>query len=211
MISLPRPIALQDLVGPASDRLARDLALLGGPGGQPAVPIVGDGSVAISGLSSSSEAAAGALCFAVRREFLDEARGRGAAAVIVGPALLEEAGPGWAGPALVVFSEPRLLFSVILGLQGEAFSPPWAAAEPFFKDRGSCDIGPGVVFGPFSYVGAGVSVGQGTRVGPRVFLDDGVSLGRDCVIHPGAVLRFGVRVGDRCQIHSNAVVGEDGF
>ncbi|MDR2367816.1 MAG: UDP-3-O-(3-hydroxymyristoyl)glucosamine N-acyltransferase [Deltaproteobacteria bacterium] len=218
MIKLSSPKTLSSLVDEATVRLAESLATLGGPDGCPPAVMHGDGGTLVSALSSASEAQAGALCFAVKREYFLEARRRGAAAIIVGEELFREVATGEAGGeapgeavALVAFLEPRLLFSVILGLVGQGFSPPWAVGEPFFKDRGSCSIGEGVTFGPNAYVGAGVCVGRASRVGPGVFLDDGVRVGEDCVIHPGAVLRYGVRVGDRCQIHSNSVIGEDGF
>ncbi|MDR0622787.1 MAG: UDP-3-O-(3-hydroxymyristoyl)glucosamine N-acyltransferase [Deltaproteobacteria bacterium] len=223
MIKLASKKTLSSLVEEAAVKLSETLALLGGPVGPTPAEIRGDPGTAVSALSSASEAQDGALCFAIKKEFFLEARDKGAAAIVLSADLLAEVEAdlgrpgqpidrgGKTEPTLVVFPEPRLLFSVVLGLVGPGFSPPWAVNEPYFKDRASCLLGEGVTFGPNSYVGAGVSVGRDSRIGPGVFLDDGVSVGRDCVIHPGAVLRYGVRVGDRCQIHANSVIGEDGF
>ncbi|MDR1050597.1 MAG: UDP-3-O-(3-hydroxymyristoyl)glucosamine N-acyltransferase [Deltaproteobacteria bacterium] len=217
MTVLPRPAPLEDLLAQASARLASTLPLLGGPSLRPEFPVLGDPGTLVSSLTSSAEAGPGALCFAVKPNFLREAVDRGAAAVVVTPELAGRAAgqaPGAAsapGPALAVCPEPRLLFGVILGIAGDAVTPKWAPASPFYKDEASCEIDPGVVFGPGCYIGAGVRIGPGGRIGPGVFVDDGVSMGRDCLIHPGVVLRFGTRLGDRCQIHANAVIGDDGF
>jgi UDP-3-O-[3-hydroxymyristoyl] glucosamine N-acyltransferase len=212
MIKLSNPKPLGDLVEEASARLAESLALLGGPRERIPALVHGDRGVSVSALSSANEAGEGALCFAVKKEFFLKARDQGAAAVIMAPGLLEEVETEGVGAiAVVVFPEPRLLFSMILGLSGQEFCPSWGQGEPYFKDKASCTIGPGVSFGPNVYVGAAVSIGQDTRIGPGVFLDDGVSLGAGCIIHPGVVLRYGVKVGQRCQIHSNSVIGGDGF
>ncbi|MDR3135343.1 MAG: UDP-3-O-(3-hydroxymyristoyl)glucosamine N-acyltransferase [Deltaproteobacteria bacterium] len=236
MIKLSSPKFLGSIVEEATSTLFGTLALLGWSGERVPVDVQGDPKAIVRGLSSAGEAEEGVLCFAIKRDYYLEARKRGATAIIVSPEILSEIGKGqdahvtgqqvtdpqWASglvaaplegerPALVVFPDPRLLFSVILGLTGQEFAPPWATEVPFFKDRASCQIGDSVSFGPNCYVGAKVAIGNGSRVGPGVFIDDNVTVGEGCVLHPGVVLRSGVRVGRRCQIHSNSVIGEDGF
>jgi UDP-3-O-[3-hydroxymyristoyl] glucosamine N-acyltransferase len=237
MIKLTSPKSLSSIVEEASVKLSEALSILGGPDQRIPAVIHGDGATLVSSLSSASEAQEGSLCFAVKKDFFIEAKNNKASAIIVSPDLYreltadqepinqkasnqdpinqdpstQEATKALGPLNLVVFIEPRLLFSVVLGLVGRDFSPEWATAQPFFKDQASCSIGEGVSFGPNVYVGAGVSIGPGCRIGPGVFLDDKVTIGQDCVIHPGAVLRFGVKVGRRCQIHANSVIGEDGF
>ncbi|MDR1545357.1 MAG: UDP-3-O-(3-hydroxymyristoyl)glucosamine N-acyltransferase [Deltaproteobacteria bacterium] len=116
-------------------------------------------------------------------------------------------------PALVRAPDPKLLFTIILGLaepdggRGAA----WATARPFFKDEASTTLGPGCVFGPYVHVGARVRLGRGVQVGPGCFIDDDVTVGDDTILHPRVTLRWGVKVGARCQIRSGAVIGEDGF
>jgi UDP-3-O-[3-hydroxymyristoyl] glucosamine N-acyltransferase len=218
----PRP--LKDLLEAASAELAANMALLAGSGAPPpeAFDVVGDASVVISSLAPAAEAVPGALCFAVRDDFLAQAVGLGAAAVIVRPGMagrpLPEGRPGPAqpgpvqpGPVLVACREPRLLFAVILGLAASRRAPSFGEGEPYFKDRASCSIGRGVSFGPFSYVGAGVSLGDGVAVGPRVVIEDGAVVGGGTILHPGAIVRWGVKIGRRCQIHAGAVIGDDGF
>ncbi|MDR1677517.1 MAG: UDP-3-O-(3-hydroxymyristoyl)glucosamine N-acyltransferase [Deltaproteobacteria bacterium] len=217
MIYLSSPKPLRSIVAEAKAKLSETLSLLGGADDPISVELIGDGAVSITGLSSAEEAENGALCFAVKKEYFQKAKQQGAAAIIAHPDILKEVVLDQPGLekieplTVVVFAEPRLLFSVVLGLNGQEFSPPWGVSVPFFKDKDSCVIAEGVSFGPNVYLGSSVSIGRGTRIGPGVYLDDDVSIGQDCIIHPGAVLRYGVKVGNRCQIHSNSVIGEDGF
>jgi UDP-3-O-[3-hydroxymyristoyl] glucosamine N-acyltransferase len=223
MINVPQSGPLSLLVSAAAARLADNLAVLGGPKDIPRnFPILGDPGVIITALAPAVEAGPGSLCFAVKADFLNQARQSGAAAVIVTPALAESlsaealGGPpsspsAYPAPSLVLCPEPRLLFAVILGLIGEKTLPAYAAGEPFFKDRSSVTIGPDVTFGPHSYIGAGVILGARVVVGPRVFIEDGVIVGDDVIVHTGVVLRWGVKIGHRCQIHAGSVIGEDGF
>ena len=211
MIALSHPGPLSALLETASTRLSETLARLAGvPLGAPeAFEVIGDESAVVSSLAAAADAKPGSLCFAVKAEYLELAKSRGAAAVILTPDLASGASSG--GPALVVCREPRLLFAVVLGIAGESSIPSFGAGEPYFKDKSSVAIGSGVFFGPFSYVGANVSLGDGVVVGPRVFIEDGVQVGERTILHPGAVLRWGVKIGRDCQIHSGAVIGEDGF
>ncbi|MDR3205312.1 MAG: UDP-3-O-(3-hydroxymyristoyl)glucosamine N-acyltransferase [Deltaproteobacteria bacterium] len=196
-------------------RLYQTLAVLGGPVEGPPFRIEGPDSVEILSVDSAIDSRPGSLTFAVKTDFLRQAAENGASAVILPQSLLEIAqkliGSLNKPMALVVASDPRLLFAVMLGLVGSDLIPSFAEGSVFFKDKSSVDIGPGVKFGPMSYVGANVKIGANTVVGPKVFIEDSVEVGSDCLLHPGVILRWGVKIGHRCQIHSNSVIGEDGF
>ncbi|MDR2455623.1 MAG: UDP-3-O-(3-hydroxymyristoyl)glucosamine N-acyltransferase [Deltaproteobacteria bacterium] len=231
MIGIPHPGPLSAFLTAALNRLSETLTSLSGqPVSASAEPleVIGDPDVLVSSLAAAAEAEPGALCFAVGNKYLEMARAKGAAAIIVPPDLAaqekgapekdaqEKGAPEKdqakkPGPTLVVFREPRLLFAVVLGLAGDSFIPSFGEGQPYFKDKNSVSIGQGVTFGPFSYVGAGVTLGKNVVVGPRVFIEDSVAVGDDTILHPGAVLRWGVKIGRGCQIHSGAVIGEDGF
>ena len=205
MLELNPPRPLAGLAAEAGAALDGRLAVLGAAALAPA-ELRGDGRALVTALGAAEEAGPGCLTFAISASFLKQAEEAGAAAVVVPPALAE----GLKLPALVT-AEPRLFFSVLLGLAGRAVKPPPPAGRAFFADRDTVSLGEGVILGPGAHIGRGVRLGARTVVGPLAFLDDGVAIGQDCLIHPLAVLRRGVRVGDRCQIHSGAVIGEDGF
>ena len=155
MIAIPDPGPLSDLLRRASERLSASLESLAGAslGPPEAGEILGDPDVLVGSLAAAAEAGPGALCFAVKVEFLELAKSRGAAAVIVTKELAAQELAAQAtagGPVLAVHREPRLLFAVILGLAGEKAIPSFGPGEPYFNDRRSCSIGEGVTFGPFS-------------------------------------------------------------
>ena len=208
MLALNRALTLAELAAEASAALRDQLAALGAPPNlAPAVTLKGEGGTRLTALSAADESGPGCLTFAVATSYLKRVEESGAAAVIIPPDLAVEP---LKLPA-VVTAEPRLLFSVCLGLAGSALRPGPLSGEAFFVDRATVSLGEGVILGPGAHIGRGVRLGARTVVGPRAFLDDGVMVGEDCLIHPLAVLRWGVRVGDRCQIHSGAVIGDDGF
>jgi UDP-3-O-[3-hydroxymyristoyl] glucosamine N-acyltransferase len=209
----PRPLG--ELLADARGSLARGLAAAGG-GGAPDYEILGDPSAEVGWLCAFKEKAPpGSLTFAVKAKFLADAAANGAAAVITTPQLAQGAAPrepgAPPGPALVVTSDPRLLFVGLLELAERALRPSWPPAEPFFKDRSSVEAGPGVVFGPGTYVGAGVRLGEGARIGPGAAIEDEAEIGAGTVVHARAVIMWRVRIGCRCVIGPGAVIGWDGF
>ena len=205
MLKLQPARKLGEVVHRAADDLTAGLALLGMSAG-PTVALKGDPETLISSLSSADDAALGCLTFAVAQDYLVKAIQAGAAAVIVPPSLAETVDSPL---PLIVCPEPRLVFAVMLGFLGSTPLP--APGEPFFVDRASCDIGPGVIIGQQAHIGRQVTIGPNTIIDPQVIIEDGVVIGANCRIHPRAVLRWGTRIGDRCQIHCGAVIGDDGF
>lgn len=176
---------------------------------KPLVTIKGDPLTQLDHLAPYDLVGPGGLTFAVSEAYLSRALERKAGAVIVGPALAD----CFAGPALIC-PEPRLAFTLLMERFGRELiprPPQGAEGQIVFKDRASVQLGPEVVIGPQTYIGAGVSIGRGTLIYPQVFIEDGVIIGEDCVIHPRAVLRWGAVLGRRVIIHAGAVIGEDGF
>ncbi|MDR1921799.1 MAG: UDP-3-O-(3-hydroxymyristoyl)glucosamine N-acyltransferase [Candidatus Adiutrix sp.] len=210
-MKLTQPRPLGQLIEEAAREIAARLAKLGAAEAAPSLTLAGDGATLIESLTAADEAGPGALTFAVDAAYLKRAAEAGAAAVIAAP---EAAGavagrPG--GPPLVVCSEPRLVFAVILALAAPAPEMEDQSEAAFFADRATLTRGEGVAIGAGAYIGRHVRLGRGVRIAPRAHLEDGVSVGEDCLIHAGAVLRRGTRLGRRCLIHAGAVIGDDGF
>lgn len=208
MFKLRNSMTIGQLAALANDALKAQLEPLGPPADLlPAIEVKGDPETAVVSLAAADEAGPGCLSFAVSPAFLKKAVSAGASAVIVPPVLFE---PGAAGPrASLVFVEPRLAFTVILGLLAPERAD--SSGEAYFADRSSVELGENVLLGQGAYIGQGVKIGEGSSVAAMAYIEDGVSIGARCRIHPRAVLRRGTRIGDRCQIHSGAVIGGDGF
>lgn len=209
MYKLPRPMKIGELAERAEQALRSGLELLGGPPELlPPLELLGDRDVPVEALAAADEAGPGCLSFAVAPAYLAKAAAAGAPAVILPPALAR-ADEGRTVKARLVFAEPRLAFTIILGLVAPEEAQP--DGQAFFVDRSSVVLGPEVSLGQGAYIGRGVKIGRGSRIEPLAYVEDGVEIGADCRIHPRAVLRRGVRLGDRCIVHSGAVLGGDGF
>ncbi len=193
-------------LGVLAERLQASVLAMGLKHLLPPLKIKGDKEVVITNLTSADGACPGALTFAISPDFLAQALKAEASAIIVTPALAESD----VSVPLLVTTEPRLIFSLALGILFPA--PKVETGQPTFADDGSTVIlGTGVSFGAQTWVGRRVKIGARTIIHPQVFIEDDVEIGEDCIIHPRAVLRSKTKIGNRCQIHSGAVIGEDGF
>ena len=206
MLNLKKSLYIKDLLQLALEELARQFAILGATN-TPSPKIVGPEDVLIENLAASNQATQGSLTFAVGPQYLQEAMAGGASAVIITPELLEE------NPTLatIVTPEPRLLFSIMLGLGGQHLIPPAVPGAAFFVDEKSVEIGTDVIFGPGVYIGRNVKIGAGSQIMAMSYIEDNVEIGPDTIIHPRVVLRWGVSLGPRCQVHAGAIIGSDGF
>ena len=201
---LAKAKSLGTLMAEAQAALSVSLADLGASEVKLPLTIKGDPETLVRSLAATNKSGPGDLTFAISGDYLTKATQAGVAAIIAPPEVAEHTSL----PVLVT-SEPRLVFAVILGVHGRVPEP--VAGDAFFVDKASVQIGSGVVIGPHSYIGRDVKIGDNTIIGAQVYLGDGVVVGHNSIIHPQVVLRWGVRVGNRCQVHSGAIIGEDGF
>jgi len=86
-----------------------------------------------------------------------------------------------------------------------------AGVHPTAVVGSACEIDPAAHLGPY------VVIGDGSHVGAECVLHAHVVVGRDCrlgrgvVLYPQVVLYDGVQLDDRVAVHAGAVVGADGF
>lgn len=67
-----------------------------------------------------------------------------------------------------------------------------------------------VMFEPGVVVGPGVLIGRGSRVGANSVIGPGVQIGRDCVVGPHVSIGFAL-IGDRVRLMAGVRIGEAGF
>jgi len=65
-------------------------------------------------------------------------------------------------------------------------TPP--AVHPTAIVAKGAELSPGVVIGPFAYIGPRVRLGEGTQVGLHVILEGRTTIGPRCQVHHGAVI-----------------------
>jgi UDP-3-O-[3-hydroxymyristoyl] glucosamine N-acyltransferase len=135
-----------------------------------------------------------------------QAAASGAGVLLVGPALAEAV----AGRDLLVAGDPDLALARLLPVlhppvRREPGIHPTAVVEPGCTVDSTASIGPYVVIGADSRIGAGAVLHAFVAVGR------GCVVGEGSVLHPHAVLYDDTEVGPGCVIHAGAVLGADGF
>jgi UDP-3-O-[3-hydroxymyristoyl] glucosamine N-acyltransferase len=184
-------------------RLAELAELVGGR-------IEGDPERAVETIRTLEEAGPADLSFLTSPRYRAQAVASSAGALLVGKAVADRAA---LGRDLLVVDDPGYALAVLLAhfhpaSSGTAREPgvhPTAILEP------GCEVDPSAHVGPY------VVIGEGSRVGAHAKLHAFVAVGRACVVgegavlHPHAVLYDGTEVGEAVIVHAGVVLGADGF
>jgi UDP-3-O-[3-hydroxymyristoyl] glucosamine N-acyltransferase len=165
--------------------------------------LVGDGSIAVSGIATLEGAGPTQLSFLANPKYRSQLAATRAAAVILAPETAAEC-----RVAAIVTPQPYLYFARVsqwLNAPARPVSGAHPTAVVETDVPASCAIGANVWIGPGATIGADVvigancSIGAGVVIGAGSWLHPNVSVYRDCII------------GARAIIHSGAVIGADGF
>ncbi|MES2886189.1 MAG: UDP-3-O-(3-hydroxymyristoyl)glucosamine N-acyltransferase [Pseudomonadota bacterium] len=167
--------------------------------------LVGDGSIAIDGLSALSPGEPGKLAFLANVQYRAALPTTQAAAVIVGKrdaALL-------ATPGLIAH-DPNLAFARIARLfdPSQVFEPG-ISSEALIDP--SAQIGEGCRIDARVVIEAGVVIGAGSRIGPGCIVRRGATLGKGARLEAAVVVGEGVSIGARVLVQPGAVIGSRGF
>jgi UDP-3-O-[3-hydroxymyristoyl] glucosamine N-acyltransferase len=171
--------------------------------------VVGDGSVAITGVSGIKEAKPGQLTFLVNPKYERYLATTSASAVIVseeyeshhvadGKPLLV------AGNAYGTFARAVELFAESESVVGKGVHPTAVVAE-------TATLGKDVAIGANTVVMDRVTIVDRSVVHPGVYLGSGVSVGGNSVIHPNVTIKASSVLGDGVIVHAGTVIGSDGF
>ncbi|UWQ98086.1 UDP-3-O-(3-hydroxymyristoyl)glucosamine N-acyltransferase [Rhodobacteraceae bacterium S2214] len=168
--------------------------------------VLGDGTVAVQGLSEPASAGPDDLALAMSPRYGEALKTSDAVAAIVW------ADADWQAlglKAAIVVPRPRLAMSVLTQMMdkpliGQGIHPS-AIIDP------SATIAEGVSIGPFCVVGADAVIGADTTIAEHVSIGAGAMVGARGEIHAGVRIGRNVRIGDRAILHPNVVIGADGF
>jgi UDP-3-O-[3-hydroxymyristoyl] glucosamine N-acyltransferase len=169
-----------------------------------ALPVEGDGSVAIDGVASLEDAGPRELAFATGPKYQ-----AAFAASRAGAFLLPEVFDAQ-GRACLRSKVPYADFARAIDL----FHPrplPAPGVHPSAVVAVDLVLGAGVSIGALSVVGERVRIGARSVLHPHVTVYPDVEIGEDCVIHSGVQLRDGTRLGNRVVLQNGVVIGSPGF
>ena len=166
--------------------------------------LVGDGSVAITGLALADRAKPGELTFAENATYFAAAdKGQASAVLVAGPFASS-------GKTLIRVADVRVALARVLPLFFRPEELPRGIhPSAIIADTARID--------PTAHVGPGCVVGARACVGARSVLRGGNHVGADCKIgeevclFPNVILYPGTQVGHRVTIHAGTVIGSDGF
>lgn len=166
--------------------------------------IAGDAGVELAGVAPLDSAEGRDLSFLSNPKYREAARKSRAGAILA-------ASPeGLEGRTLLIHPNPYAALARALHL----FHPPktfvpgvheTAVVGAGCRLAPSCHVGPRVVLGKGSEVGASSVIEAGAVVGDNCKIGDG------CHIYPNVVLYDGTEIGDRVILHAGCVLGSDGF
>jgi UDP-3-O-[3-hydroxymyristoyl] glucosamine N-acyltransferase len=167
--------------------------------------LLGNGSIAVTTVSSLQSASAETLVFVEDTKHLDAALASPAAAIIAGAFAAAASAP----KPLLIATHPRLAFAraaKLLGAspaRGRGIHPSAIVAASTIG--GNVDIAAGAI------VGERVMIGEGTTIGAACVIGDGVEIGRHCRVDANVTIYSGTVLGNCVVVQAGAVLGSDGF
>ncbi len=176
--------------------------------------LIGDGSIAVTHVSSLKSAGAESLVFVDEAKHFDSALASRAAAVITGNFAGDFAeAPAATAPAqkpLLICSQPRLAFARAARFLRET-AKQGRGAHPSAIIPASTLLGKNVEIGPRAVLGEHVKVGDGSSIGAGCVIGDRVTIGADCRIDASVIIYRGTNLGNRVVIQAGAVLASEGF
>lgn len=165
-------------------RLAEIVGQLGGE-------LVGPPELPLSGLASLASAGLAHIGFVTGERHREAMRASKAGALIVPPALAEEAA---LQAALIVTPQPYLYYARL--------SQWWAQRLRAHEPQG---------VHPLAWIAPDAVLGEGVRVGAFAVIEAGARIGAQSRIAAHAVVGARCELGERCIVHAGVVIGADGF
>jgi UDP-3-O-[3-hydroxymyristoyl] glucosamine N-acyltransferase len=169
--------------------------------------LVGDPSVAVSGVAALDRASPRDLSFLGAAKYASVFATSRAGVVLIIPEL---AGAPGQTPARVVVERPQeALLTLLPRFHRTASATP--GVHPTAVLGAGVRLGADVTLGPYAVVGDRVELGAGSVIGPHCVVGDGVTIGERCHLIASVTVYSGSRLGERVTIHAGARIGSDGF
>ncbi|MDD5248310.1 MAG: UDP-3-O-(3-hydroxymyristoyl)glucosamine N-acyltransferase [Rhodocyclaceae bacterium] len=165
--------------------------------------LVGDGSLAVSGIAPLDSAGPQQLGFLANPKYRSQLATTLAAAVIVAPEAVADC-----RVAAIVTPQPYLYFArVAQWLNAPARPAPGVHATAVVETA----VPASAAIGPHVWIGADATIGADVVIGANCSIGAGVVIGAGSWLHPNVAIYRDCVVGARAIIHAGAVIGADGF
>ena len=169
--------------------------------------LVGDASVAVSGVAALDRATPRDLSFLGAAKYAPQFAASCAGVVLILPELADAPGQT---PARVIVERPQEALLALLPRFQRA-TTVLHGIHPTAVIGAGARLGAGVSIGAYAVVGDGVELGDGVVVGSHCVLGQGVVVGEQSQLVASVTVYSGSRIGKRVTVHAGARIGSDGF
>lgn len=169
--------------------------------------LTGDGSKAISGLSTLAQAKQGELTFLANAKYQSQLADTKASAVIISPDLASLVS---APTACLINTDPYLTFAKSTALFDTAPSPA-AGIHPSAVVAASASVDPSASIAANAVIDADAVIEANAIIGANSVVGAGSKVGEGSELKANVTLYHDVKIGKHCILHSGSVIGADGF
>ena len=169
--------------------------------------LIGDGSVAVSGVAPLDRADASHLSILSSAKYTSMLAGTKAGVVLVDPEFRDA--PGGRGTRIIVKQPLEKLLALLPRLYPE--TPPSPGVASTARIGRGATLGERVSVGEYVVIGAGSMIGAGVVIGAHSVVGEKATIGEGSRLWPGVTIYPGASLGRRVAIHSGARIGCDGF
>jgi UDP-3-O-[3-hydroxymyristoyl] glucosamine N-acyltransferase len=167
--------------------------------------VVGDGSVAIKGVSGIKEAREGEIAFVANPKYISLIEITEASAIITPRQIKQAKRP------IIRTENPSLAFAKIVSL----FSPNKVerpqGIHPTAVIGNNVKLGKDVAIQPYCVIEDNAEIGEKTILYAGVYIGQYTKIGKRCILYPYVSIRERIIIGNHVIIHNGTVIGSDGF
>lgn len=167
--------------------------------------VIGDGSIAITGVSGIQDAQPGDITFLANNKYLVFLEKTSASAIITSREIKTASRP------IIRTENPSLAFVKIVSFVSPVEVVHPKGIHPTAVLGKAVKIGSDVAIGPYCVIEDNASIGDKTIIYSGSFIGASSQIGRQALIYPNVSIRERTIIGERVIIHSGSVIGSDGF
>ena len=166
----------------------------------------------ISGINAVESCGPGDLTFVSSYEYLELARQRQPAALIVSEKLAEDAAQDghW---GILVTANVKLAHALIKQAYGDRdfLDGQWEKIHPSAVIHHTVEIPDSCFIGPNVVIGQNTKLGERCRLLAGAIIENDVEIGSDSIFHPNCVIGYNCKIGNEVEIGAGTIIGSEGY